>query len=218
MNLQPMTRTDDANSAPRTRGRPRRTCVGCRTEDAPDSMLRFVAGPEAEPVVDLASSAFGRGVWVHSRPDCLRGACRSGFSKALRTPVRITAESLGRQLSNAAQSRVIGLIVAARRAGRLALGTEAGRIQHQRGRVELLIVATDARNAAKQDWVQCCAGAGLAMGWGTKQVMGSILGRTDTALVVVTERGLARAIRRAAECEGLGRQLQGDDTATSEGR
>src|SRR5580692_1115312 len=73
-----------------------RTCAGCqkREDEAQGRLVRIVLGqapgglgvspkgPGSSPrpvVVDVASSAFGRGAHVHPDPACVKKACSGGF-------------------------------------------------------------------------------------------------------------------------------------------
>lgn len=82
--------TDEASN------RPIRTCVGCRTQDIRDQLVRVVRGPSAEgepPAVrlDETRTAPGRGAWIHPDQQCIAAALkRGGFSRAFKGRVDIT--------------------------------------------------------------------------------------------------------------------------------
>jgi len=119
-----------------------RTCVGCRAlvpssrsagadsdGTAGGGAFRVVLGlSEAGRhgvAVDLAGRSFGRGAHVHARAACLAKACAGGFSKAFRRQVVVDPVELGRDACAAADRRIEGLLLGARRAGLLAFGEEA---------------------------------------------------------------------------------------------
>ncbi|MCF8540880.1 MAG: YlxR family protein [Aurantimicrobium sp.] len=61
-----------------------RTCIGCRSTDDRSSLVRLVV-VEGRVVVDLSSSAHGRGAWLHADRQCLEQATvRRAFARALR--------------------------------------------------------------------------------------------------------------------------------------
>lgn len=172
-----------------------RTCVGCRAALSPEGMVRLVLGPEGEVVFDLAGGAFGRGAWVHPRPECLAQA-PAGLSRALRSPVRSTALELHRELVAAAARRIRGLVISARRAHKLEAGSTAVELAVADGRAALVLVARDARAAADHAWLVPLVARGAALAYGSKDEFGSWLSRPETALLAVTDRGLGQEIRR----------------------
>lgn len=75
--------------------RPRRTCIGCRTTEEQDQLLRWVAVTEngANAVVpDPDRRKSGRGAWLHPSPECAALAVkRRAFGRALRVPADVVA-------------------------------------------------------------------------------------------------------------------------------
>jgi ribosomal protein L7Ae-like RNA K-turn-binding protein len=145
-------------------------------------------------VVDLAGSAFGRGAWVHPRPDCLRTAAARGLARSLKVPVRTSEETLFEELRASADRRVAALLSAARGAGKLAIGTDAVREALEASRATLIVVATDARAAAAS---LPASALGHASAWRDKAALGEALGRGDTGVIAIMDPGLARAVQHA---------------------
>jgi predicted RNA-binding protein YlxR (DUF448 family) len=176
-----------------------RTCIGCRATSAPDQLVRLVIGPEGELVFDLAGRTFGRGAWVHPAPGCLSTAGRGGIDRAFKRSVGVNAVELDRTFKAAATRRALGLIGAARRAHKLEFGSAAVEETVQRGRAELVIVATDARAAAAHAFLEPLVRTGRALAFGTKADFAACLTRSETALLAVTDERFAREIRKAIE-------------------
>ncbi len=176
-----------------------RTCIGCRAVSAPESLVRLVAGPEGELLFDLAGRAFGRGAWLHPEPSCLLQAARGGADRAFRRAFGIVPSQFFQLFREAAERRALGLIGAARRAKKLEAGSSAVAEAIERGWAELVIVAIDARAAASQAFLEPWIASGRAQAFGTKASFGACLGRTDTALLAVTEPRFASEIRKAIE-------------------
>lgn len=174
-----------------------RTCVGCRNEDESEAMIRLVLGDEGAIVVDLAGRSFGRGAWVHPRTECLAQAARGGLARSFKTKVTASPAGLLSEVRQAADRKVEALLSAARGAGRLAPGSDVARAECEAGRAKLLVVATDARAAADQGFVGVAGSRGMAMVWGTKERIGRAVARPETAVVAVTDDGLARAMAQA---------------------
>ena len=133
-----------------------RTCVGCQARFASgphaltpaDMHVRVVLGPaapdgSAKVAVDLAGKAVGRGAHLHARPDCLERACRGGLARAFKRPIAASPRDLAEQIARAAEQRIRGLLLGARRAQLVAFGDEA-REKLQRGTAVLALVAVDA--------------------------------------------------------------------------
>jgi len=177
----------------------KRACIGWRAVSAPQGLVRLVAGPEGELLFDLAGRAFGRGAWLHPDPSCLSQAARGGADRAFRRSFGIDQAQLFRLFREAAERRSLGLLGAARRAKKLEAGSAAVAEAVERGFAELLIVATDARAAASQSFLQPWIASGRALAFGTKESLGACLGRADTALLAVTEPRFASEIRKAIE-------------------
>lgn len=173
---------------------PARTCVGCRSEDSPKHMVRLVLAPDGRVVPDLGASQFGRGAWLHPRPDCVRKAAPRGLAKSFRAQIITNAEELTRALGNAADARAIGLLAAARRAGLLAVGSTSVKEALNRGAASLVVVATDARAAAATPWIEKVVAEGRAVAWGTKDVIGSAAGRPLAGVVAILDNGFAMAL------------------------
>jgi len=174
-----------------------RTCVGCRSVAEPAELVRLVVGPEGEVVVDLAGGSFGRGAWVHPRPECLQKAAPAGLSRAFRAPIRLSAVELGERFRAAAARRARGLILAARRARKLEAGATVVAQAVSEHHAELVLVATDARASADFSWLEPLVASGRALAFGSKAAFGSWLGRSETALLAITDAGIAREAKQA---------------------
>lgn len=175
---------------------PRRTCVGCRREAAPDDLMRVVLAPDGAVVPDLAGGALGRGAWIHPDPACWTKAVPAGLSASFRARVQTTPEQFWALVRTAADRRVAALLGAARRAGKLEVGATAVEQALSDGRAELVVLASDARAAASSAAVARAVDRGHAVAWGTKQTLGHVLGRSEVGAAVIVDRGLSQALQR----------------------
>jgi predicted RNA-binding protein YlxR (DUF448 family)/ribosomal protein L30E len=171
-----------------------RTCVGCRRVDAPERLIRLVLGPAGRVAPDLAGKAFGRGAWVHPSPGCLSKAAPRGLSRSLRSEITTSVTELWVSLRAAADRRIEGLVGAADRAGRLAVGSTAAREAFEAGRARLVLVATDARAAADAAWVYEAVRSGIGLAWGKKAALGRATRHDDVAVAAVLDDGIAQAL------------------------
>jgi predicted RNA-binding protein YlxR (DUF448 family)/ribosomal protein L30E len=177
-----------------------RTCIGCRGAGERDELLRVVAADAGEVVVDLAATSFGRGAWVHPRPECIVNAASRGLSKAFGGHVRTSAPELFAAVRAAADRRVAGLLAAARASGNVALGSDAVKEALQRGRARRVVVAGDGRASVASLPPSV---AGMTTIWGTKEILGAATGRGATAVVAILDEGLSAAIARAVALTSL---------------
>ena len=186
-----------------------RTCVGCRQHDTRDALLRLVAmpAPRGEAIVlvpDVRKREAGRGVSVHARYRCLEGAVASGaFKRAFRTPITISARELARNARDGYERRAEGLLMAARRANKLTLGTEATRDAIVERRARLLLIAHDAEGS-REDLERAAARLGRAcLVWNTKHGLGRLFSRPTLSILAVLDTGIAdellSVVRAAAE-------------------
>lgn len=171
--------------------------MGCRRPDEATNMVRVVADEQGSVAVDLRGRAFGRGAWVHPRPGCLGAAAKRGLSRGLKRPVSLSVSALTDSLRQSSARRVEGLLRSAQGAGKLAVGTEAVRQACSRGLSKSVVIASDARSAAKAPEVQREAARGRAIVWGKKADLGRLLQREETAVVAVLSEGFSDAIARA---------------------
>jgi predicted RNA-binding protein YlxR (DUF448 family)/ribosomal protein L7Ae-like RNA K-turn-binding protein len=200
----------DVESASVTRGprkEPTRTCAGCGRREAPEALVRVVV-LDGELAVDLAGGSFGRGAHVHPSPGCLAKASAGGFARAFKSRVRADAAELAAQIAGAEDRRMAGLLLAARRARKIALGADAARAALAAHDDAWIVVATDAGTIASQPFVANAVRGGRAVAWGTKERLGSLLGGGEVAVAVVIDprigREMGSATRTAVAVTGGG--------------
>lgn len=177
------------------RGRRSRTCVGCRCSDSYDQLVRLIATPDGRVVFDLAGHTFGRGAWVHPRLECLAKSVR-GMGHALRQPIHQSVAELHGALVSAAWRRIHGLLIAAKRAGYLAVGAEAASDAWQRRRLGLLLLALDAKAGSRLPWIADAVQEAKVLVAPPKAEMGKLLGVHEVALAAITDSRLAKAVAR----------------------
>jgi uncharacterized protein len=185
-----------------------RTCVGCRASGPPQDLVRLVVGPEGEVVPDLAGGAFGRGAWVHPRMTCLEGAVRGGLSRGLKTQIKTDVAEVVSQLRGASVRRTISLLQAAQRAKRVVLGTAALEDAERDDRVELLVLASDAKASADLSAVRRLGARGRVRLFSTKAELGAAFKRDELALIGLTSTDLSQEVSRmisVSELEESGR-------------
>lgn len=173
-----------------------RTCVGCKTSGSPQDLLRLVVGPDGEIAPDIAGGAFGRGAWVHPRPECLAGAVRGGLNRGLKMQVKADLPGLSASVRAAATRRAVSLLQAAQRARQAALGTTALEEAERDERVELLVMAHDAKASAELPAVRRLGQRGRVRLFQSKAALGAAFGREELALVGLLSTDLSREVSR----------------------
>jgi len=174
----------------------RRMCAGCGSRTEPAELVRLVVGDSAPFVaVDLGRRLEGRGVSVHPTKSCIRSAAvRGGLARALRGVAQVEPESIECLLVQQFEQRALGLLISAQRTRSLALGSDAVRAGLHANRGELLIRAKDSRGRG-DDLAHAATALGCAtVAWGTKASLGNAFGRSELGVLLVTDRGIARAL------------------------
>lgn len=129
-----------------------RTCVACREEASRDELIRLVADPDGNIVVDLRARLPGRGAWVHPRSECVSAAERDPRRLAAALdhgPVR--AAGLSDQLCNALLRQVADGLSLAARAGAVIGGSDVVQQALADGRIGDLVFASDASARTVQE-------------------------------------------------------------------
>jgi len=173
-----------------------RTCAGCREVGDPDALplVRVVLGPSGEAVPDLGGSGFGRGAWVHPREACLAKALPRGFSKSMKNAVQTSPAEFASALRAQAERRAYALIGSAFRSRKAAAGSTAVRDAFTAGLVKLVLVACDARAAAETPWVDALVKSGKARAFGSKELLGRVIGRPETGVIAILDDGITTAL------------------------
>lgn len=123
---------------------PVRTCALSRTRHHRDDLVRLVASPDGDVVVDYRANLPGRGVWVVPRRDVLALLDRKRAVVERQLEARLDPDAVRAQLSDAVLRAVGDGLSLAAAAGALVVGQE--RLTRALGeeRVGAVVVASDA--------------------------------------------------------------------------
>lgn len=174
--------------------------------------------------VDAAGGGFGRGAYVHARGSCISQAAQRGLQRATRgraktvsvtvkeAGARVTSEArpldakaLALAVEGAMNRRIEGLLGVAARAQGVRIGAGSATEAWRAGEAALIVVATDAIEAADLTAVREATGSGAAVGWGTKAQLGALFHRgrgahdEGAAIVTITDARIAAAVREAVQ-------------------
>jgi predicted RNA-binding protein YlxR (DUF448 family) len=175
-----------------------RTCVGCGKKGDVHEMVRVVLGPwqegSAEVAVDFAGGAIGRGAHVHPERGCIEKASAGAFAKSFKTRVRADADEISRDVVRGAERAVAGLVSAALSRRAVGIGADAAK-EAMRAGAPLLLLAKDAGGIAGE--FDAAVADGRVKAFGDKATLGKMCGRTEVAVLAITDVKIASAIVRA---------------------
>lgn len=191
---------------------PERRCIVTGEVQPKAGLIRFVAGPDAEVVPDLAEKLPGRGFWVVADRAVLdRAAAKGLFSRGAKARVTAPPELVA-MIEAGLAKRVTDTLSLARKAGLAVAGFEKVKDWLAAGRAKVLLQASDGSERGKGKlwtppggrWFGCMTASELGLSFGRDHVIHSALapgGLTD------------KLIRDASRLTGL-RGHDGGNAAT----
>jgi len=213
-----MTRGGAAKARSRNRaggeGAPQRRCIASRESGPTDRLIRFVLGPDAQVVPDLAAKLPGRGVWVTAdRALVEKAVAKKLFSRAFKAQAAAPAD-LADRLEALLAGRLIDLIGLARRAGQAVTGFEKVRAKLKDGSAGALVQASDgaqdgktkvARLAREVPKIEVLNSKELGLAFGRDFAIHAALDRggiADRVIAEATRLGGLRLVGRYSEPAG----------------
>ena len=189
-------------------GPERRCIVTGKSEDA-RGLIRFVVGPDAQIVPDLAGRLPGRGIWVSADRAVLDKAEKKKlFSRAARQQVT-TPVDLGDLVEQLVAKRVIELLSLARKSGQAVAGYEKCRDLALKDEMVVLIQAYDGSERGKTK-LRPPEGPDSYIGWLSAQELGLAFGREHVIHAALRAGGLGQAVvQEAARLQGLRTKIGG---------
>ena len=184
------------------RDQPERRCIVTGETGGKAGLIRFVLSPEGVVVPDLAEKLPGRGIWVTAgRSELDRAVAKNLFSRAARAQATLP-EGLVAQVEAALAARVVQSLSLARKAGLAVCGFEKVKDWLARGRVKVLLQASDGSERGKgRLWTP---EGGRWFGCLTAQEMGLAFGRAHAIHSALAPGGLTETvIRDAGRLSGL---------------
>ncbi len=123
---------------------PERSCIVTRAKGAPETMLRFVAGPDGAVVPDVRRRLPGRGVWVGASQALVAEAVkRQLFSRGLKTKA-VAEPSLSGVVDDLLAADALQSLAMANKAGAVTTGFFKVEAALAAGEVAALMHANDA--------------------------------------------------------------------------
>ena len=167
-----------------------RRCVAARAPRPADGMIRFVLGPDAALVPDLAARLPGRGMWVSADRKALTHAlARNQFARAARTQVG-AAPDLVEQVAAMLTRRCLDLVGLARRAGQLVAGFDQVADGLRNGACALVLCARDGAADGRRRIETLARGVPVLDPF-SRSELGGAVGRDEIVHVGLAAGGLA---------------------------
>lgn len=220
---------DGATAAPGDE--PERTCAVTRAKGTPETLIRFVAGPDGIMVPDLASRLPGRGVWVACGKKTVAAAAKSNaFARSLKRAVR-APDDLADSVERLLVRRAMDALSLANKAGAVVPGFTKSEILVAQGEAYALVHASEAADdgAGKLDRrlkaIQLELGGGsevrvvreltteeLSLAMGRPHVVHAALRNGGAAENFLRAAGRLRLYRHTGEAEAARPSDPGSDT------
>ncbi|MCW5746592.1 MAG: RNA-binding protein [Alphaproteobacteria bacterium] len=171
---------------------PLRTCLATGETRSPDGMIRFVVGPDARLVPDLARKLPGRGLWVTAtRTAVSRAIARKAFARAARQAVVVDAD-LPDRLERLLRERALESLALARRAGMAVNGFAKVEERLRSGRLGLAVCAKEAH--ASDGRAKLIDRGAMLVDFVDAAVLGRVFGREDATYIGIAAGPVARRV------------------------
>ena len=121
-----------------------RTCIVTRETGSPETLIRFVAGPNGQVVPDLKRQLPGRGCWIKAERSLVdRAVQKKLFARALKTEAKADAD-LGALVDRLLAADLVGMMNMARKASQFVTGAMKVDAAVRSGAALAVFHATDA--------------------------------------------------------------------------
>jgi hypothetical protein len=186
------------------RDEPERRCIVTGESQPRGGLIRFVVGPDATVVPDVAGKLPGRGMYVSADRSAIEQAVkRRLFSRAAK--MQVTApEGLADQVHDLMTRRVIDSVSMARKAGQAVAGYEKTRDWLRNEEAEVLIQAHDGSERGKtklrppdgaETHITCLSAGEIGLAFGREHVIHAALAAGGLCTRVVEEAAKLARLR-----------------------
>ncbi len=181
---------------------PERKCIATGDVQPKHGLIRFVVGPDAQIVPDIAGKLPGRGIYVAADRSALdKSVAKKLFARGAKQPVQV-ADDLVAEVERQLARRVIDLIALSRKSGRAVAGYEKVKGWLQMEEAQVLIQAVDGSGRGKSKL--STPHFGTYIGWLTADELGLAFGRQTVIHGALASGGLTqRVVEEANRLRGV---------------
>lgn len=174
---------------------PQRTCIGCRGVFKKNEVVRIVAGPEGI-LIDYREKLPGRAAYVCPRKECIdKALSKENLSRALHLKVKAPdSDAFITRLADVVREKIQSLLSMAMKAGKTAAGYSAVQDALDKGRVELLLYASDLSDGTRGKLAIGDSKEVRSTTLFTRDEFGRFSGRELVGVVGVLDKGFAEAL------------------------
>jgi predicted RNA-binding protein YlxR (DUF448 family) len=225
--------TPKASRTPRETPEPERKCILSGEHDARDALIRLAISPDGLVLPDVRAKAPGRGAWLGvDRPTLeaaiAKGKFRGALARAYKGKPLTVPDDLGQMIETALERAFLDRLGLESRAGKLVIGSDRIDEAARKGRVHLLMHASDAGEDGSRKLDQALRVGSDAEGSGlrglvipvSRTILAMALGRENVVHVALVDRAAARRVGDAlARWRGfIGRDGEAEPRDSSRGR
>ena len=181
---------------------PERKCIATGEVQPKHGLIRFVVGPDAQIVPDIAGKLPGRGIYVAADRAALDKAVQKKlFARGAKQPVHVP-DDLVAEVERQLARRVVDLIALSRKGGRAVAGYEKVKNMLQMEEAQVLIQAVDGSGRGKSKL--STPHFGTYIGWLTADELGLAFGRQTVIHGALASGGLTqRVVEEANRLRGV---------------
>jgi len=181
---------------------PERKCIATGDVQPKHGLIRFVVGPDAQIVPDIAGKLPGRGIYVAADRSALdKSVEKKLFARGAKQAVQV-ADDLVAEVERQLARRVIDLIALSRKSGRAVAGYEKVKGWLQMEEAQVLIQAVDGSGRGKSKL--STPHFGTYIGWLTADELGLAFGRQTVIHGALASGGLTqRVVEEANRLRGV---------------
>jgi predicted RNA-binding protein YlxR (DUF448 family) len=179
-----------------------RKCIATGEVQPKFGLIRFVVGPDAQIVPDIAGKLPGRGIYVAADRAALdKAVAKKLFARGAKMPVQVR-DDLVDQVERQLARRVVDLIALSRKSGRAVAGYEKVKGWLQMEEAQVLIQAVDGSGRGKSKL--STPHFGTYIGWLTADELGLAFGRETVIHGALASGGLTqRVVEEANRLRGV---------------
>jgi len=177
---------------------PERTCLGCRKKAPQSQLVRYVAGPGAELLVDYRHKLPGRGCYTCLDSECMALAVRKKlFSRALKIELQsFDFDSLKLHLGEQIVQKIKNLVGMGRKSRQLFHGSGQFELAVRKGTLGPVLFATDLAENSEEKLLRIARKHQLDVyRLFDRDTLGHLTGKNKTGVIAICSGELAESIR-----------------------